>query len=210
MEEVKEKVRVVEVQRCNSLIRRLEIKIRISRAWFQLPQLSWTLTQLSFYPKNKFFFFDSMYTKKRTHLLESVDVGSNQSKMDPQWLSQRGFWGFSDDTMAKYRWNHRFGQWLRCFRETFTLWELGLGIASHTRKRECECLGVWFQMLSFRVWFQMLSFSVWVWAGAAVTMDWRRGREGLKERQRVAVAHGRERERKKKLILWKFTQTYQK
>ena len=55
------------------------------------------------------------------------------------------------------------------FRETFTPRELGLGTASHTRKRECECLGVW---------FQMLSFGVWVWAGAAVTMDWRRGRDG--------------------------------
>ena len=128
-----------------------------------------------------------MYTKERTHLLESVDVGSNQSKMDPWWLSQKGFWGFSDDTMAKYCWNHRFGQWLRCFRETFTLWELGLGIASHMRKRECECLGVW---------FQMLSFSVWVWAGAIVTMDWRRGREWVEGEAESGSCVG-ERERKK-------------
>ena len=111
-------------------------------------------------------------------ILKSIDVGSKQSKMDPRWLSQRGFWGISDDTMAKYRWNHRSGQWLCCFRETFTPWELGLGTAPHMRKRECECL---------EVWFQMLSFSVWVWARATVTMDW-------KERQRMGWRRGIERQ----------------
>ena len=112
---------------------------------------------------------------------------------------QRGFWGFSDDTMAKYHRNHRSGQWLRRFKETFTPWELGLGTALHMRKRECECLGVW---------FQMLSFSIWVWVGAAVTMDWRRGREWVEGEAKSGSCTG-ERE-KKKLILWKFTQTYQK
>ena len=123
-----------------------------------------------------------------------------EGKGVPERGGQRGFWGFSDDTMAKYCRNHQSGQWLCCFRETFTPWELGLGIASHTRKRECECLGVW---------FQMLSFSVWVWAGAAVTMDWRRCRVWVEGKAESGSCTG-ERERKKKLILWKFTQTYQK
>ena len=117
-------------------------------------------------------------------ILKSIDVRSKQSKMDPRGLSQRGFWGISDDTMAKYRWNHRSGQWLRCFKETFTPWELGLGTASHTRKRECECL---------EVWFQMLSFSVWVWARATMTMDWRRGKEWVEgEAQSGSCARERE------------------
>ena len=120
-------------------------------------------------------------------ILKSIDVGSKQSKMDPRWLSQRGFWGIFDDTMAKYRWNHRSGQWLCCFRETFTPWELGLGTAPHMRKRECECL---------EVWFQMLSFSVWVWARATMTMDWRRGREWVEGEAESDNCTG-ERERKK-------------
>ena len=132
-------------------------------------------------------------------ILKSVDVENNQSKIDPRRLSQRGFWGFSNNTMAKYRRNHRSGQWLRCFRETFTPWELGLGTASHTRKRECECLGVW---------FQMLSFSVWVWARVTVTMEWRRGREWV-EGEAKSGSCARERENFF-FIIWKFTQTYQK
>ena len=132
-------------------------------------------------------------------ILKSIDVGSKQLKMDPQWLSQRGFWGISNNTMAKYRWNHRFGQWLHCFKETFTPWELGLGTASHTRKMECECL---------EVWFQMLSFNVWVWARATMTMDWMRGKEWV-EGEAESGSCARERE-KKKMIIWKFTQTYQK
>ena len=110
-----------------------------------------------------------------------------EGKGVPERGGQRGFWGFSDDTMAKYYRNHQSGQWLCCFRETFTPWELGLGIASHTRKRECECLGVW---------FQMLSFSVWVWAGAAVTMDWRRCRVWVEGKAESGSCTG-ERERKK-------------
>ena len=78
------------------------------------------------------------------------------------------------------------------FRENFTPWELGLGKASHMRKRECECLGVW---------FQMLSFGVWVWAGAAMTMDWRRGRDG---------SCAGEREREKLDFLFGYSDFYQK
>ena len=63
-----------------------------------------------------------------------------EGKGVPERGGQRGFWGFSDDTMAKDHRNHWSGQWLRCFRETFTPWELGLGTASHTRKREAVFL----------------------------------------------------------------------
>ena len=65
------------------------------------------------------------------------------------------------------------------FRETFIPWELGLGTASHTRKRECECLGVWFQMLSFSV------------VGYELGLPW----QWIEGEAETAAAQGRERDK---------------
>ena len=55
--------------------------------------------------------------------------------------------------MAKNHWNHQYGHWLHCFRESFS--SLELRHLETEKEGECECLGVWFQMVSFNFFFAL-------------------------------------------------------
>ena len=75
--------------------------------------------------------------------------------MDPQWLG-----GFSNDTMAKNRWNHQYGHWLCCFRESFNPWELRHLETKKEGECECDCLGVKkFQMVRCSIFFVLVDGS---------------------------------------------------